>query len=279
MSNYIILFTELITKGTIAVKVSAVLLCIFIFVSGLAQFLFPHGPYKQDILSRFAPATLSSPLGRDYLGRDIFTRIVYGGRISLSTGFIVTLVASLIGVVVGSISGYRGGVVDEVLLRLTDILLSLPPLIFPMVIIATLGPELKNAVIAMIIVYIAPYIRLVRGDVRNLKSVQYIEASIAIGASGNRIMFRHLLPNIIAPILVRITLDIGRVIRTLAMLSFLGLGAQPPTPEWGLMTATGRNYLQYWWYSLSPGFAIFIVSFCIAIIGDAMNDTLNRQKQ
>jgi len=262
-------------RSTFLEKASGAILVLFVLIGVFAPIVAPKDPLALDVIVRFRPPSREFLLGTDYLGRDILSRVIFGARISLLSGFIVPSVAALIGVALGSVSGFVGGGTDEVLMRAADVLLCLPDLIFPMVIVGALGPSLGNALLALIIVNIPIYARLSRGDIKNLKQTSFVEACRAIGMSNVRVLIRHLLPNAISTIVVRMTLDIGRVIRTLAMLSFLGLGAQPPTPEWGLMTSMGRNYFRYWWYAVSPGLAIFLVSFSIAIVGDALNDILN----
>lgn len=236
---------------------------------------------KADPVAIFMSNKLLSPgpghiLGTDEMGRDIFSRIVYGARISLQVGIEVVASAVLIGVTLGGISGYFGGWIDEMIMRITDMFLSFPSLILAMAVAAALGPTLTNAVLAVSLTWWPWYTRLVRGQVLALRQFEYVEAARALGNRDMKIIFKHILPNCISPIIVQATMDIGFAIQLTAGLSFIGLGAQPPTPEWGAMISTGRQYLlSHWWYPTFPGIAILITVLGFNLLGDGLRDFLD----
>jgi peptide/nickel transport system permease protein len=222
------------------------------------------------------PPSGEFPLGTDKLGRDIFSRLLYGARISLFVGFAVVAAATLIGGLFGLLAGYIGGLADEVMMRVTDIFFAFPALILAMAIAAALGPSLQNALIAIVAVTWPVYARLLRGQVLALKRREFIEAARVIGATEPRILFRHLLPNSLAPILVQASFDLGGAILSIAGLSFIGFGAQPPTPEWGVMISEGRNYMAtQWWLATCPAIAILLVVAGFNLLGDGLRDMLD----
>lgn len=222
-----------------------------------------------------APSS-SHIFGTDELGRDIFKRVLLGTRISLKTALIAVGVAILIGVPLGAVAGYFGGVIDEILMRITDIFLSFPSLLLSIVIAAFLGPSLNNATLAIAVTWWPWYARIARGQAVSLAERQFVKASQAMGAPANKIITKHIIPNCIAPIIVQASMDMGGVILTISSLSFLGLGAQPPTPEWGLMVSTSRNYfLNAWWYSIFPGLAIFFAVLVFNLLGDGLREILD----
>lgn len=225
---------------------------------------------------KLLPPSSEHFFGTDELGRDIFKRVLLGTNISLKTAVLAVGAAILIGVPIGAVAGYFGGFIDELLMRFTDIFLSFPSLLLAIVISAFLGPSLNNATLAIVLSWWPWYTRIVRGQAVTLKERQFVKASQAMGAPSISIIFKHIIPNCIAPIIVQASMDIGGVILTIASLSFLGLGAQPPTPEWGLMVSTSRNYfLNAWWYSIFPGLAIFFTVLIFNLLGDGLREILD----
>lgn len=239
-------------------------------------------PAEQNINQDANPAekllgpSSSHIFGTDELGRDIFKRILLGTKISLKTALLAVGAAILIGVPLGAIAGFFSGFIDEAIMRITDIFLGFPPLLLAIAIAAFLGPNLDNATIAIALSWWPWYTRIVRGQAVSLKERQFVKASQALGAPSSKIILKHIIPNCIAPIIVQASMDIGGVILTIASLSFLGLGAQPPTPEWGLMVSTSRNYfLNAWWYSIFPGLAIFFTVLIFNLLGDGLREILD----
>lgn len=214
--------------------------------------------------------------GTDEQARDIFSRIVHGSRITLWIVLLVTIITTPIGLLIGTISGYYGGWLDAVLMRLTDICLAFPRLVLALALVAALGPGIENAVIAIALTSWPPYARLARAETLTIRKNDFISAIRLQGASNARIIFRHVVPLCISSVIVRVTLDMAGIILTAAGLGFLGLGAQPPAPEWGLMIAAGRNYLlEHWWVAAMPGLAIFVVSLGFNLLGDGLRDVLD----
>jgi peptide/nickel transport system permease protein len=242
----------------------------------LAPFLAPYDPLAQTLSERLEPPSAEHWLGTDSLGRDIASRLLYGARISLVIGVVVVALAGSFGTFVGLVAGYAGGIVDEALMRLTEVFLAFPPLILAMAIAGALGPSLTNAIIAIAAVTWAVYARLARGQILALRRREYVEAARSIGASPARIVARHLLPNAIAPLLVQASFDMGSAIIAAAGLSFIGFGAQPPTPEWGVMISDGRNFISTQpWLSLFPGLAILFAVGAFNVLGDGLRDVLD----
>ena len=253
-----------------------VLLLLFAASALLAPLLAPYDPLDQQLLTRLKPPSFAHLLGTDQLGRDIFSRMLFGARISLTIGLVVVGSAGAFGTLVGLLAGYAGGWVDEILMRLTDIFFAFPPLILAMAIAGALGPSLNNAMIAIAVVTWPVYARLVRGQVLSLRQREFIVAARSIGAATPRILWRHLLPNTLAPILVQASFDMGGAILSAAGLSFIGFGAQPPTPEWGVMISEGRKFITTQpWLSLFPGLAILLTVAAFNLIGDGVRDLLD----
>ena len=252
------------------------LIALFALGAVLAPLIAPYDPLAQDLASRLDPPSGAHWLGTDQLGRDILSRLLYGSRISLVIGVVVVGLAGIFGSFVGLIAGYAGGLVDEGLMRLTEVFLAFPPLILAMAIAGALGPSLTNAIIAIAAVTWAVYARLARGQVLSLRRREYIEAAQSIGASRTRILLRHLLPNAVAPLLIQASFDMGSAIISAAGLSFIGFGAQPPTPEWGVMISEGRNFISTQpWLSLFPGLSILFAVGAFNLLGDGLRDILD----
>jgi peptide/nickel transport system permease protein len=256
--------------------VSLVIIVLFIVGAIFASWLAPYpeqGRGDPNISEKFQPPSGTHLLGTDYLGRDVFSRILYGGRSSLSIGFLVVIVASVIGVTLGAIAGYHGGWIDNVLMRTTDVFLAFPPLLLAIAIAAALGPSFTNAMIAIAITWWPWYARLVRAQTLSLREQHFIEAALSMGVSDWRIIRHHVVPNVFSPVLVQATMDIGAAILTGAAISFIGLGVQPPTADWGKMISTGRIYfVERPWYAGAAGAAIFLVTLSFNLLGDAVRD-------
>jgi len=242
----------------------------------LAPLIAPADPLAQTLAARLEPPSAAHWLGTDQLGRDVLSRLLYGARISLVIGLTVVLLAGIFGTLVGLVAGSAGGAVEEGLMRLTDVFLAFPPLILAMAIAGALGPSLTNAIVAIAVVTWAIYARLTRGQILSLRRREFVEAARSIGASRSRILFRHLLPNALAPLLVQASFDMGAAIVSAAGLSFIGFGAQPPTPEWGVMISEGRNFISTEpWLALFPGLAILLAVGAFNVLGDGLRDALD----
>ncbi len=253
----------------------ALVIVIWIVVAIAAPILSPYLPVTVDVTARLRPPSWRHWLGTDVLGRDVFTRLVYGTRISLTTGVIVVLVGALIGTLVGGIAAYLRGRLEELIMRITDLVLCFPPIILAMAIAAALGIGTTNTIIAMLVVWWPKFARLARSLVLVQRSQEYVEAAVVMGLSPARILLRHIIPNSIGPLIVLVTLDIGNAIITFAGLSFLGLGVIPPTPEWGSMVSEGRELIEQWWVAAFPGLAILTVVLGFNFLGDGIRDWLD----
>lgn len=243
----------------------------------LAPVLLPAGPDQQDLLNTLQPPSWSHPFGTDNLGRDIFTRTIYAARIDLTVGLITTYLPLVLGVLLGLVAGYRGGWLETVVMRAVDVVVAFPFIVLVIAVIAIVGPGLLGVYIGITVVGWALYARLTRAEVLVLKEQQFVLAGKSLGYSGSRVMFRHVLPNVIRPNLVFSTLDIVLNILVLASLSFLGLGVQPPTAEWGLMVAEGQTFLlTAWWISTMPGLVIVLSGVGFSLIGDGLADRLGQ---
>ncbi len=239
-------------------------------------------PYPDDatgavhVTDSLQPPSWSHPFGTDDLGADVFSRVVFGARYSLAVGLAVVGLAALIGVPLGAISGFFGGWVNQVIMRITDIFLTIPGIVLALAIGAALGAGLLNATIALALTWWPGFCRLVQGQVLALKQQTFVDAARVVGTPERRIVFRHVLPNTMTPVLVKISMDIGFAILSAAGLSFIGVGAQPPTPEWGAMVSLGRLYMpDWWWVATFPGLAIFLAVFAFNMLGDGMRDALD----
>ena len=262
-------------KSPLAV-LGLVIIGFLVVLAIFAPLLAPYSPTKMHLSERLSPPSSKYLFGTDDVGRDILSRVIYGSRISLRICTLVVGVTIGIGTILGIISGYWGGWLDELIMRISDVFLAFPALILAMAIAAALGPSLENVIIAMVAIWWPRYARVTRGQVLVLREIDYIVAARAVGVHNRRIIMRHILPNCISPVLVQATLDMGEVLLTAATLSFIGFGAQPPTPEWGAMISLGRNYLRdNWWYATFPGLAILLTVIGFNLLGDAARDILD----
>ena len=252
------------------------ILFLLLFVALCAPVLAPHDPMEQNLYARLQPPSLEHPLGTDDFGRDILSRRIYGSRISLRIGGASITAALLVGTLLGLWAGYWGGWPDTLIMRCMDLLLAFPSILLAIAIVAVAGPGIDNAIMAVSVVLIPQFARLVRSSVLTVRETAYVEAARALGAGQMRILFVGILPNCMAPIIVQTTLGLGTAILDAAGLSFLGLGAQPPMPEWGAMLAGGRELLfEAPWVMTFPGLAIFIVVLAINLFGDGLRDALD----
>jgi len=246
-------------------------------VAALADVLAPYSPTVGDLKNaRLLAPSAAHWFGTDDLGRDIYSRIIYGSRWTLYVVILVAVIAAPIGLLVGTVAGYADGWVDAVLMRITDIFLAFPKLVLALAFVAALGPGIENAVLAIAITSWPPYARIARAETLTVRNSDYIKAVQLMGASPFRIVLRHIMPLCISSLIIRVTLDMAGIILTAAGLGFLGLGAQPPLPEWGTMIASGRRFiLDQWWVAGAPGFAILIVSLGFNLLGDGLRDALD----
>jgi peptide/nickel transport system permease protein len=256
-----------------------IILCVLAAVLIVPELLTTN-PDKIDLTARLAAPGRAHCFGTDEVGRDIFTRVLYGGRISIGVGFFVVIVSATSGVVIGALTGVMGRWVDTVVMRLMDIVMSVPSLVLTLALAAALGPSLWNAMLAIALVRIPAYVRLVRGQTLTLRESDYVKAARVFGANAWQLLRWHIAANALPPIIVQATLDIGNAILMASALSFIGLGAQPPTAEWGAMVATGRNYiLDQWWYSGFPGAAILVTAIAFNLLGDGLRDLIDPKQK
>ncbi len=257
-------------------QIGAVLVALFVLAALAAPLLSPHDPAFVDAVRRLEGPSLAHPLGTDHLGRDLLSRLLHGSRWSLGIVALATALIVSIGVTIGAIAGYYGGLLDEILMRSVDVLLALPSLILALAIVGTLGPGIVNVMIGLVSVWWVSYARIVRGMVLGVRERDFVEAARALGARDGRLIGRHILPNILPPVVVLATLEMGELVLALAGLGFLGLGAQPPTPEWGALVNDGRPFLftapQLMIY---PGLAISLVVVGFNLLGDGLRDALD----
>lgn len=253
----------------------AAIVIAWVLVAILAPWLSPYDPNAVDVTRRLEPPSWANWLGTDVLGRDVFTRLLYGTRISLTTGFVVVLVGAVIGTLLGGIAAFARGLVEHLIMRLTDLVLCFPPIILALAIAAALGIGTTNTIIAMLVVWWPKFARLAHSLVLVQRSQEYVEAATVMGLKPGRVLIRHIIPNSIGPLIVLVTLDVGNAIITFAGLSFLGLGVTPPTPEWGSMVAEGRELVQQWWVAAFPGIAILTIVLGFNFLGDGVRDWLD----
>jgi peptide/nickel transport system permease protein len=260
-----------LTVAGLLIAMALILMAIF------APLIAPHDPITQDLSRRLLPpGTPGNWLGTDDFGRDIWSRIIFGSRITLYIVALVILTAPVAGLLIGTVAGYFGGWTDEILMRITDIFLAFPKLILALALVAVLGPGMENAVLAIALTSWPPYARVARAETLTVRNSDYIAAVKLQGAGAARIIWGHVMPMCLPSVIVRVTLDMAGVILTAAGLGFLGLGVQPPLPEWGLMISAGRKFLfEQWWVATMPGLAIFIVSLGFNLLGDGLRDVLD----
>ena len=269
-------FTVYLLRQSPLVVVGFALIGLFIAVAIFAPWIAPHGPEERFWQLPQQPPSWQFPFGTDTTGGDILSRVIWGARLDLAIALTVVMSAIIIGSILGSVSGFLGRAFDEILMRITDVFLAFPALILAMAVAAALGRNLTNLTIALIVVWWPTYARLIRGQVLAEKEKLYVDAARAVGAGPRRIIFRHVLPNSIFPIIVQATLDLGGVILTAAGLSFIGFGAGAGVAEWGLMIADGRSYLfQSPWIATFPGLAILFSSLGLNLVGDGLRDVLD----
>jgi len=267
-------FISALRQPAIAVGVAVML--VFLLAALLASLIAPYDPQGQNIVAGLKPPSAEHLFGTDKLGRDIFSRILYGARISLFVGVAVVLLSGVVGTLLGVVAGYLGGWADEALMRITDIFFAFPALILAMAIAGALGPSLQNALIAISAVTWPVYARLLRGQVLALREREFVLAARTVGVPEWQIIIRHLLPNMLAPLLVQGSFDMGGAITAVAGLSFIGFGAQPPTPEWGVMISEARSYMATaWWMGTFPALAIMLVVGSFNLLGDGLRDLLD----
>jgi peptide/nickel transport system permease protein len=252
-----------------------VVIAVWLLAALLAPWITPYPPDVVNVAGRLLPPSAEHWLGTDVLGRDVFSRVIYGARISLTVGFVVVLLGGLFGTLLGAVAAYIRGWAEEALMRVTDLVFCFPPIILAMAIAAALGIGTRNTVIAMLVVWWPKFARLARSLVIGQRSAEYVAAAQAIGFGPTHILFRQIVPNAVGPLIVLVTLDLGNAILVFAGLSFLGLGVVPPTPEWGSMVSEGRELVNQWWVATFPGLAILTVVIGFNFVGDGIRDWLD----
>lgn len=252
--------------------VGVLIIAAWVLVAIFADLITPFEPLQQNVVNRLQPPGDVHLMGTDELGRDVFTRVAYGGRITIPAGLAIVIIGSIIGTIVGAVAGYVGGFWDELMMRLTELFMAFPTIILAMAVTAALGPDVRNAIVALVIVWWPNYARLVRSLVLEVKSQEFVEAARSLGANNVYILLRTILPNSFMPAVILATLDIGNAILVFAGLSFLGLGPEPSSPEWGRMVSVGINFFDQWWMWLFPGAAIASLVMAFNFIGDSVRD-------
>jgi len=267
--------TAALLRNPLAV-LGAFIILILIFAALLAPWIAPYSPVGQDLSNRLLPPSGAHWMGTDELGRDIYSRVIYGAQITLTIVLLVAVIAAPLGLIIGAVSGYFGGWVDRLLMGVTDIFLSMPKLILALAFVAALGPGIENAIIAIAITTWPAYARIARAETLTFRNAEFIAAVQLQGASPLRVIVNHILPLCTSSMIIRVTLDMAGIILTAAGLGFIGLGAQPPLPEWGAMISRGRSFiLDQWWVATMPGFAIIVVSLGFCFLGDGLRDVLD----
>jgi peptide/nickel transport system permease protein len=257
-----------------------VIFVLLVLAAIFAPYLSSHDPLAGDLNQRLLPPNETYRLGTDQQGRDLWSRIVYGSRVTLMIVFLTSITAAPIGLIIGTIAGYAGGWVEAILMRITDVFLAFPRLILALAFAAALGPGIENAVLAISLTVWPPYARIARAETLAVRNSDYVAAARMTGASPSRIILGQIMPMCLSSLIVRVSLDMAGIILTAAGLGFLGLGAQPPQPEWGAMVSSGREHLlDQWWISTFPGIAIFVVSLGFNLIGDGLRDVLDPREQ
>lgn len=270
---------ETVLRNRLAVA-GLIMLTGLVLVALFAPLIAPYGLNDLDVANRLSGPSLDHPFGTDNIGRDVFSRVVIASRVSLQVGAISVGIALALGVPIGLISGYYGGRIDSILMRVMDILFSIPAIVLAMAILAALGPNIVNAMVAIGIVYTPIFARITRGSVLSLRDAVFVRAARSIGATDSRIIATHILPNVIAPIIVQTSLSLAFAILAEAALSFLGLGVQPPDPAWGRMLSEGRGFFQQApWMALFPGLAILLTVMSFNLVGDGLRDALDPQQR
>ncbi len=256
------------------------IILLLILTAAFAPWIAPETPLGQDLTRRLLPPSPEHWMGTDQLGRDILSRVIHGARVTLLIVGLVAVISAPLGLLIGAVSGYFGGWTDRVLMGLTDVFLSMPKLVLALAFAAALGPGIENAIIAIAITTWPAYARIARAETLTIRNSEFVAATRLLGASHTRIITRHVLPLCTSSTIIRVTLDMAGIILTAAGLGFLGLGAQPPQPEWGAMIAGGRRFIiDYWWVATMPGIAIFVVSLGFNLLGDGLRDVLDPKAQ
>jgi peptide/nickel transport system permease protein len=271
-----LLFTlRLLARNPSAVA-GCVIIAAMVFIALSAHYIAPYDPIRISLSERLSPPSPIHLFGTDEMGRDILSRVMHGARISLRIGVLVIVIAGGLGALIGAVAGYLGKQTDNIIMRIMDVILSFPPLVLAMALAAALGPNLNNAIVAVAFVMIPKFARMVRGEALAVKERQFIAAARASGAGNLWIILHHILPNCFSSVIILGTLILGETILIAASLSFIGLGAQPPTPEWGAMISVGRKFLmEQWWYPTFPGLFILVTVIGFNILGDALRDVLD----
>ena len=265
-----------LNRKNIILIIGIVIVAFLMFIIIFAPILEPYDPLKMKMSDKFLPPSAAHWFGTDYMGRDILSRVIEGSRVSLTTAMIVVLISAFIGTMIGLVSGFAGGALDTVLMRIVDVMLSFPTIVFALAISNFLGTGQINLIIAICCVQWVRYARIARGEALVLKNAEYMEAARSIGTSNVQMLFKYFFPNVISRILIMVSLDIGSIILYCASLSFLGLGAQPPSPDWGAMISDGKAYIQYApWIAIFPGVAIAVSALGFNMMGDGIRDLLD----